>query len=152
MISIKVGSTFAFLYCSAIILFALGGSTTGTRRCTPKAFLNDPLTSLYFGTFISAKDKMSTKKAISSVAISANVAIQAGAPLLQGGQSGSSAGSGSSGGSISSGGSGGSACSSATTGNGASSTSVAESFSEAIGGFSSSCSAIRPPPALTINN
>ena len=77
---ISVGSTLAVLYCLAIILFALGGSTTGTSRCTPNAFFIDPLTSLYLGTFISAKDSNNTKKAINSVAISAKVAIHAGAP------------------------------------------------------------------------
>ena len=71
----------------AIILSAVGGSTTGTCRCTPMLSFMDPLTSLNFGTFICAKERIKTKKAINNVAMSAKVAIQAGAPPLQGGQS-----------------------------------------------------------------
>ena len=53
----------------------------------------EPLTSLNFGTFICAKERIKTKKAINRVAMSANVAIQAGAPPLHGGQSSSGASS-----------------------------------------------------------
>ena len=57
-----------------------GCSTIGIIRCTPKAFFNEPEICLNFGTLNSAKDRIRTKKAISSVAMSAKVAIQAGAP------------------------------------------------------------------------
>ena len=63
-----------------MMLSAVGGSTTGTTRCTPMLSFIEPLTSLNFGTFICAKDNSSTKNAIRSVAMSAKVAIQAGAP------------------------------------------------------------------------
>ena len=63
-----------------MILSAVGGSTTGTTRCTPMLSFIEPLTSLNLGTFICAKDSSSTKNAMSKVAISAKVAIQAGAP------------------------------------------------------------------------
>ncbi|CAI8199329.1 MAG: Uncharacterised protein [SAR116 cluster bacterium] len=57
-----------------------GCSTIGTTRCTPNAFFREPEICLNFGTLNSANDRMRTKKAISSVAISAKVAIHAGAP------------------------------------------------------------------------
>ena len=44
------------------------------------AFFKDPDICLNLGTLNSAKDKIKTKKAIRSVAISAKVAIHAGAP------------------------------------------------------------------------
>ena len=75
------------------MLSAVGGSTTGTCLCTPIVSFMDPLTSLNFGTFICANERIKTKKAINNVAISAKVAIQAGAPPLQGGQSSSGASS-----------------------------------------------------------
>ena len=53
----------------------------------PKAFWIDPLICSNFRISVSENDRMSTKNAISSVAMSAKVAIQAGAPLLQGGHS-----------------------------------------------------------------
>ena len=61
-------------------IVVVGGSTTGTTRCTPMLSFIEPLTSLNLGTFICAKDSNSTKNAMSKVAISAKVAIQAGAP------------------------------------------------------------------------
>jgi len=57
-----------------------GCSTIGTTFCTPKAFRSEPEICLNFGTLNSANDRISTKKAINSVAISAKVAIHAGAP------------------------------------------------------------------------
>ena len=75
-----VGSTLACMNWSSIILSAVGGSTTGTTRCTPMLSFIEPLTSLNLGTFICAKDSSSTKNAMSKVAISAKVAIHAGAP------------------------------------------------------------------------
>ena len=69
------------LNSSAITVVPLGCSTTGTTFCTPKASFKEPEICLNFGTLNSANDKINTKKAIKSVAISANVAIQAGAPV-----------------------------------------------------------------------
>ena len=71
-----------------------GCSTTGTTFCTPKAFWSEPEICLNFGTLNSANDRISTKNAMSSVAMSANVAIQAGAPT--GGHFGHSSGAASS--------------------------------------------------------
>ena len=48
----------------------------------PMLSFMDPLTSLNFGTFICAKERIKTKKAIKNVAISAKVAIQAWCCLL----------------------------------------------------------------------
>ena len=60
----------------------------GTSRCKPKALDIEPDMSLLIeGESISVKDKISTKNAIKSVAISAKVAIQAGAPASQAGHS-----------------------------------------------------------------
>ena len=73
--------------CCAIRLWALGGSTVGMMRWIPKEFFSEPLICLNLGTFISANDSSSTKKAMSSVARSAKVASQAGAPGLHGGHS-----------------------------------------------------------------
>ena len=70
------------------IVVPFGGSTTGITLCIPKAFFMLPLICLNFGTLNSANERIKTKKAINSVAISAKVAIQAGAPL--GGHSGHS--------------------------------------------------------------
>ena len=63
-------------------LRAVGIEIIGTTLFTPKAAFIEPAICLYLGTFISAKDSRSTKKAISNVAISAKVAIHAGAPPL----------------------------------------------------------------------
>ena len=68
------------------MLLALGMLIVGTTLLTPKAALRDPDICLYLGTLVSAKERISTKKAIRRVAISAKVAIHGGAPLLQGGQ------------------------------------------------------------------
>ncbi len=86
--SMGVGSVMAGEKFRAMMLVPFGDSTTGTIRCTPNEFFNEPLICLNLGTFISANDKINTKNAISKVAMSANVAIQAGAPT--GGQSGQS--------------------------------------------------------------
>ena len=62
------------------IVVPLGCSTIGTTRCTPKAFFREPEICLNFGTLNSANDRIRTKKAIRSVAMSAKVAIHGGAP------------------------------------------------------------------------
>jgi hypothetical protein len=82
MVFMGVGCATVGEKCRATILCALGDSTTGIKRCTPNEFLSEPLICLNLGTFISANDKINTKNAMSSVAMSANVAIQAGAPAL----------------------------------------------------------------------
>ena len=69
------------LKLSSNIVVPFGCSTTGITFCTPNEFLRLPDICLNFGTLNSAKDNISTKKAISSVAISAKVDIHAGAPL-----------------------------------------------------------------------
>ena len=57
-----------------------GCSTTGTTFCTPNASRSEPEICLNLGTLNSANDRIKTKKAIKSVAMSAKVAIHAGAP------------------------------------------------------------------------
>ena len=89
MLSITVGAATAGVNSSLTRLRAVGIEIIGTTLFTPKAAFIEPAICLYLGTFISAKDSSSTKKAISSVAISAKVAIHAGAPPLgQAGQGG----------------------------------------------------------------
>ena len=64
-----------------IMVSAIGIETLATTRLMPKASFSDPATCSNLGTLTLENDKISTKNAISSVAISANVAIHAGAPL-----------------------------------------------------------------------
>ena len=74
-----------------ITVVPFGCSTTGTTFCTPNASRSEPEICLNLGTLNSANDRMRTKNAIKSVAMSANVAIHAGAPTGGHlGQSGSS--------------------------------------------------------------
>ena len=62
------------------IVVPFGGSTTGVIRWTPNAFFNEPEICLNLGTLNSANERIRTKNAMRSVAMSANVAIHAGAP------------------------------------------------------------------------
>ena len=76
------------LYWVAMIVLPTGASVLGLLRWTPNASLMVP--SIIFvmdGSSISVNDRISTKNAISKVAMSANVAIQAGAPASQAGHS-----------------------------------------------------------------
>ena len=80
VISVEIDGFGDGLKFSDRIVVPLGCSTIGTTRCTPKAFFSDPEICLNFGTLNSANDRIRTKNAIRSVAMSAKVAIQAGAP------------------------------------------------------------------------
>ena len=68
---------------------AMGIETLATTRLIPNASFNDPATCSNLGTLTLEKDKISTKNAMSRVAISANVAIHAGAPVSHFGHSSS---------------------------------------------------------------
>ena len=91
----SVGSTFAVLYCLAIIFSAVGCcSTVGNNFLHTELIVHRATDFFVLGhVHMREGEQQRRKNAINSVAISAKVAIHAGAPPLHGGHSSSSAGS-----------------------------------------------------------